>query len=111
MRESASSAEPMAIVSAVVLLVPMLMVLPAVPVPRLMVLALLPVPRLRTPVVPESMVRAAVAPDLIVKAPAPVTVAPEAPRLMAVAAPPILSVVYGAARAELASDHPFAPGF
>jgi len=45
-RLSVSSAEPMPIVSAVVLFVPMLIALPAVPVPRLMVLALLPVPRL-----------------------------------------------------------------
>ena len=56
--ENVSRAEPMAMVSAVVLSVPMLMVLPAVPVPILMVLALLPVPRLTFPVVPESRVRA-----------------------------------------------------
>ncbi len=45
------------------------------------------------PVVPESIVKLLVNPDLIVSAPPPVTIAPEAPKLMDVAAPPMLSVV------------------
>ena len=58
--------------SATELLVPMLMVLPAVPVPRLIVLALLPVPKLTVPVVPESIVIAEDVVDEIVPAPAKV---------------------------------------
>jgi hypothetical protein len=61
-----SLAEPKAIVSAVVSLLPILMVLPAVPVPILIVLALLPVPKLSAPVVPESRVKAEEVVDLIV---------------------------------------------
>lgn len=71
-----SSAEPIAIVSEVVLSVAILMVLPAVPVPIFIVLALLPVPRLTAPVVPESSVRALVVSDVIVPVPAkPILVA------------------------------------
>jgi len=57
----------------VVLSVPTLMVLPAVPVPMLIVLALLPVPRFTAPVVPESRLRALEVVVLIVPAAAKVT--------------------------------------
>ena len=56
--EKVSKAEPMAIVSAVVLFVPIFMPLPDVPVPILIV-----------PVVPESKVSAFVVADLMVRAP------------------------------------------
>lgn len=62
----ASRAEPMFMVSAFELSVPMLTVSPAVPVAILTVLALLPVPRFTAPVVPESRVMAEVVVDLIV---------------------------------------------
>lgn len=65
-----SNADPILIVSATVLLVPILRVFPAVPVPRLIVLALLPVPKLTVPVVPESRVIAEVVVEEIVPAPA-----------------------------------------
>lgn len=64
-----SRAEPMLMVSLVVLSVPKLTVSPAVPVAMLIVLISLPVPRLMSPVVPESSVRAFVVADLIVSAP------------------------------------------
>jgi hypothetical protein len=67
-----SKVEPMAIVSAAVLSVPMLIEFPEVPVPILMVFALLPVPKLTLPVVPESSVNAEEVVDLIVPAPAKV---------------------------------------
>ena len=70
--ESASSAEPIAIVSADVLLVPMSMMSPAVPVPRLIVIALLPVPRLTMPVVPASSETVFVVFETNVSAPVPV---------------------------------------
>lgn len=59
-----SRAEAILTVSAVVLSVAMLIVLPAVPVPMLMVLALLLTPRLIVPVVPESRVSAPVVPEV-----------------------------------------------
>jgi len=62
-REKLSLAEPILIVSAVVSLVAILIVLPAVPVPRLTVLELLPVPRFTIPVVPESTVTLPVVPE------------------------------------------------
>jgi hypothetical protein len=65
-----SKAEAMLMASAVVLFVPILMVLPAVPVPKLIVLALLPVPKLTVPVVPESSVIAEEVVEEIVPAPA-----------------------------------------
>jgi hypothetical protein len=55
--EVLSNADPMVMVSAVVLFVPMFIILPWVPVPIFIVFALLPVPRLTVPVVPESSVR------------------------------------------------------
>lgn len=67
-----SRAEPRLIVSAVVLLVPRLIVFPAVPVPKLMVFALLPVPRFTAPVVPESTVIALVLVDCSVRVVPPV---------------------------------------
>ena len=63
-----SSAEPMLIVSATVLFVPMLMISPALPVPMLRVLAKLPKPRLTVPVVPESRLSAPVVPEVIARA-------------------------------------------
>ena len=59
----------MVMVSLVVLLVPTLIVFPAVPVPIAIVLALLPVPRLTVPVVPESKVSALEVAEEIVNAP------------------------------------------
>jgi hypothetical protein len=67
---SVSSAEPIVIVSAVVLSLAILIAFPAVPVAMLTVFALLLVPRLTVPVDPESSVNAlAPAADLMVKAP------------------------------------------
>jgi hypothetical protein len=65
-----SKAEPMLIRSAIVLLVPILIVFPALPVPMLRVLALFPVPKLTMPVVPESKVKAFAPVEVIVPAPA-----------------------------------------
>ena len=52
-----SRADPILIVSAIVLSVAIFTVLPALPVPRFIVFALFPVPKLSAPVVPESMVK------------------------------------------------------
>lgn len=71
-----SRAEPRTMVSAVVLLLPMLIALPAVPVPILIVLALLPVPRFTVPVVPESKVTALLVLDVRVRVEPPVTARP-----------------------------------
>ena len=88
-----SRAEPIAIVSATVLFVPIFITLPAFPVPRLIVLALFPFPIFKLPVVPESIVRSDVGAEFKVRAPAPVITAPEAPIFIAFAAPPIFNVV------------------
>jgi len=64
----ASLAEPIPIVSAVVLSVPMFMILPAVPVPIFTVFALLLVPRFTVPVEPESSVKTPVVPEVMFKA-------------------------------------------
>jgi hypothetical protein len=79
-----SRAEPRFMVSAVVLLVPRLMVLPAVPVPRLIVLALLPVPRLTAPVVPESKLAALLVVDWIDTVDPPVIDRPAVDRILGV---------------------------
>ena len=63
-RAKESKAEPTTMASAVVLLVPILMLSPPVPVPMLMVLAVLPVPTLTAPLVPESTVTAPVVPEV-----------------------------------------------
>ena len=81
--------------SATVLLVPMLMVFPAVPVPKLIVLALFPVPRFTVPVVPESTVKAVTVVDEIVPAPANVRLVAFTPivsiEATPVSAPPVVT--------------------
>jgi hypothetical protein len=64
--ETVSNADPILIVSAVVLSVAILSVLPAVPVPMLTVLELLPVPKFTVPEVPESIFMAFAPVELIV---------------------------------------------
>ena len=64
-----SKAEPMFMVSVVVLFVPMFMAFPAVPVPMFTVFALFPVPTFTSPVVLESSVIEFPAPDVMVNAP------------------------------------------
>jgi hypothetical protein len=90
-----SRAEPILIVSAVVLLVAILIIFPAVPVPMLTVLALLPVPRLTAPVVPESRVIALVPVESSEPAPANVIVVAVKPMVSIdatpVKAPPVVT--------------------
>src|SRR3989344_3751029 len=84
----------MLIVSLVVLLVPILNVLPAVPVPMAIVFALLPVPRLTLPVVPESKVMALAVVELIVRAPAAVSDVPKPVMLLELNSRPVEEKLY-----------------
>lgn len=89
---SVSKAEPILIVSAFVLSVAILIVLPAVPVAILIVFALLFVPRFTSPVVPESTVTAPVVPEVSDKAvPAPEVIEPAPAKPSAVAETEIVS--------------------
>ncbi len=72
-----SSGEPIVIVSASALSVPILIVLPPAPVPTLIIFELAPVPRLTVPVVPESRVSAFEPVDAIVPFAAKVSPVPE----------------------------------
>src|SRR3989344_7033838 len=79
--ETSSRADPIEMVSALVLLVPILIVFPAVPVPRLIVLASLLVPRFTIPVVPESSVIALEVVEAMVKPARAVIFVPRSSRL------------------------------
>ncbi len=85
-KDNVSRAEPTEMVSARVLLVPILMAFPPAPVPKLIILAVEPVPKLTSPLVPESTETAPVEPEVKDKAvPAPEVMAPEPakPKLVA----------------------------